>query len=158
MFGEKQVTNDFLLFFFLFWLLLSLQMPTLHSLIPLHLSISLIARMVSFACGNLGLIHLERPTTMGVRIPLDRKEYQLLRFNDWQSPCNYSYTSWYPVCCSLLPPVGIYPVCSYLQFFLLTGTEEGVVKNLFWFPLLSMQTTIFSFMLFGHRRSFETEG
>lgn len=54
--------------FFLFWLLLSLQMPTPHSLIPLHLSISLTARMVSFACGNLGLIHLERPTTMGVRM------------------------------------------------------------------------------------------
>lgn len=68
--------------FFLFWLLLSLQMPTLHSLILLHLSISLAAWMVSFACGNLGLIHLETPATMHVRIHLGRKEYQLLCLND----------------------------------------------------------------------------
>lgn len=101
--------------FFLFSLLLSFRMPILPSLILLHLSISLTAWMVSFACGNLRLIHLERPATVRVRIHLGRKECQLLCLNDWQSPCNYSYTSWYPVCFSLLPPTGIHPGCLYLQ-------------------------------------------
>lgn len=57
-------------------------MPTLHSLILLRLRLSLTAWMVSFACGNLGLIHLERPATMCVRIHLSRKEYQLFCLND----------------------------------------------------------------------------
>lgn len=53
---------------------------------------------------------------MGLRIHLGRKEYRLLCLNDWQSPCNYRHTRWYPVCFSLLPPVGMHPVCFYLQF------------------------------------------
>lgn len=60
---ETEMTDGFLLFL-VSWLLLSLQMPALHSLILLHLSITLTAGMASFACGHLGLIHLGRPATV----------------------------------------------------------------------------------------------
>lgn len=113
----------FFLFFLFSWLLLSLQMPAPHSLILLHLSVSLTEWMVSFACGNSGLIHLERRATVCVRIRLGRKEYQLLRLNDWQSPCNYSYTSWYPVC--FLPPAtNLDTSCVFVFAFLPPSLEQ----------------------------------
>lgn len=113
--------------------------------------------MVSFACGNSGLIHLERRATMCVRIRLGRKEYQLLRLNDWQSPCNYSYTSWYPVC-FLLPAANLDTSCVFVfAFFPSHWSRERVIEKVFWFTLLPVQTTM-SFVAFVHRRSFKTEG
>lgn len=80
------MTDDFpcCFFFFFFVLLIVVVTPNAnpHSLILLHLSVSLTEWMVSFACGNSGLIHLERRATKCVRIRLGRKEYQLLRLND----------------------------------------------------------------------------
>lgn len=154
---ETEMTNGFLLFL-VSWLLLSLQMPALHSLILLHLSITLTAGMASFACGHLGLIHLGRPATVQCENSPGQEGIPDTSLNDWQSPCDHSPTGWYPVCFSVLPPTGTHPVCLYLLFSPSTGTEERVVKTLVWFTPLSVQTTVFSLTVFVHQRSSEAEG
>lgn len=128
MLGGKQRWLTFFLCFFFSWLLLSFEMLTPYSLILLHLSISLTAWMVSFAWGNWGLIHLERPATMCVGILLGRKECQLLCLNDWQSLCDYSLTSWYPVC-FLSPAVNQETSCVFVFAVVPLSLEESCWKG-----------------------------
>lgn len=124
---ETEMT-DFSVVFFPSWLLLSLEMPTPYNLILLHLSICLTAWMVSFAWGNWGLIHLERAATMCVGILLGRKECQLLCLNDWQSLCDYSLTTWYPVC-FLSPAVNWETSCVFAFAVVPLSLEENCWKG-----------------------------